>query len=89
MAQQVQPHRRRLRILGSAVLALAYVAAGRIDAFFHLQLQPWDLAAGWLLVEEAGSVITTWEGGAANGGGRIIAAGDKRVHAAAMASLRN
>jgi myo-inositol-1(or 4)-monophosphatase len=61
-ARGVQPRTRRLRILGSAVLALAYVAAGRIDAFFHLHLQPWDLAAAWLLVEEAGGVITTWEG---------------------------
>jgi myo-inositol-1(or 4)-monophosphatase len=36
----------------------------------------------------AGGIITTWEGGAPNAGGRIVAAGDKRVHAAALAALR-
>lgn len=61
-AQEVQPRSRRLRIMGSAVLALAYVAAGRIDCFVHLHLQPWDLAAAWLLLKEAGGTITTWEG---------------------------
>ncbi|MGI8586359.1 MAG: inositol monophosphatase family protein [Chloroflexia bacterium] len=62
-AVQVQPEVRRLRILGSAVLAMAYVANGRIDAFFHLHLQPWDLAAAWLLIEEAGGRCINWFGG--------------------------
>ena len=61
-AVAMQPQARRLRILGSAVLALAYVAAGRVDAFFHLQLQPWDLAAVWLILAEAGGTLTTWSG---------------------------
>ncbi|HMA37515.1 MAG TPA: inositol monophosphatase family protein [Chloroflexia bacterium] len=61
-AVEVQPQVRRLRILGSAVLAMAYVACGRIDAFFHLHLQPWDLAAAWLLIEEAGGTCSTWAG---------------------------
>ncbi|HUS15963.1 MAG TPA: inositol monophosphatase family protein [Chloroflexia bacterium] len=59
-AAQVQPEVRRVRILGSAVLAMAYVACGRLDAFFHLHLQPWDLAAAWLLIEEAGGKCNDW-----------------------------
>lgn len=61
-AAWVQPNVKRLRLLGSAVLALAYVAAGRFDAYYHLSLQPWDIAAGSLLVREAGGTITDWSG---------------------------
>jgi len=49
---------------GSAALDLAYVAAGRLDGFWEFHLQPWDLAAGRLLVEEAGGRLTDAEGGA-------------------------
>jgi myo-inositol-1(or 4)-monophosphatase len=62
LATWVQPMVRRWRLLGSAVLAMAYVAAGRFDAYFHLSLQPWDLGAASLLVEEAGGLTTDWEG---------------------------
>jgi len=51
-----------VRVLGSAALGLAYVAAGRLDTYFHLALQPWDTAAGALLVAEAGGRCTTLEG---------------------------
>ncbi len=44
--------------LGSAALDLAYVAAGRADGFWELRLKPWDVAAGALLVQEAGGVVT-------------------------------
>jgi myo-inositol-1(or 4)-monophosphatase len=47
-----------VRRAGSASLDLAYVAAGRFDGFWELKLMPWDMAAGWLLVEEAGGVVT-------------------------------
>ena len=43
---------------GAAALDLAYLAAGRFDGFWELKLMPWDMAAGWLLVEEAGGVVT-------------------------------
>jgi len=43
---------------GSAALDLAYVAAGRFDGFWELKLNPWDTAAGWLLVAEAGGIVT-------------------------------
>ena len=58
----MQPHVKRLRLLGSAVLAMAYVAAGRFDAYYHLSLQPWDIAAASLMVTEAGGRITDWDG---------------------------
>jgi myo-inositol-1(or 4)-monophosphatase len=51
------------RRLGSAALALAYVAAGRADAFFEPGLGAWDLAAGSLLVREAGGVVSDLAGG--------------------------
>ncbi len=51
-----------VRRSGSAVLDLCAVAAGRAELFFELRLQPWDYAAGALLVEEAGGKITTVEG---------------------------
>ncbi len=51
-----------LRVLGSATLALAYVAAGWLDAYFHLGLKPWDTAAGMLMIKEAGGRCSTLEG---------------------------
>jgi myo-inositol-1(or 4)-monophosphatase len=51
-----------IRRLGSAALDLAYVAAGRFDAFWELNLSAWDMAAGKLLVEEAGGKATQYDG---------------------------
>ena len=53
-----------VRRLGSAALNLCYVAAGRLDAYWALNVKAWDVAAGWLLVEEAGGKVTAPEGGA-------------------------
>jgi myo-inositol-1(or 4)-monophosphatase len=54
---------RAVRRLGSAALDLAYVAAGRLDGFWEERLHPWDMAAGVLLVEEAGGTVTDMDGG--------------------------
>ena len=86
-ARCAQPRSRRLRILGSAVLALAYVAAGRIDSFFQLRLQPWDLAAAWLLVEEAGGLITTWEGAPLSLAAPGVVAANPTLHPQVLALL--
>ncbi len=51
---------------GSAALDLAYLAAGRFDGFWELKLHPWDVAAGVLIVEEAGGKITDFSGGSYN-----------------------
>jgi myo-inositol-1(or 4)-monophosphatase len=50
------------RRLGSAALDLCYVAAGRMDIFFEIQLKPYDIAAGLLLVQEAGGMISKFDG---------------------------
>ena len=51
-----------IRRAGTAALDLAYVAAGRVDGFFEIGLKPWDVAAGALLVREAGGVVTNFMG---------------------------
>lgn len=51
-----------IRRLGSAALELAYVASGRIEAYFERNLKPWDYAAGMLLIEEAGGTFTGYKG---------------------------
>jgi len=53
-----------IRRFGSASLDLAYVAAGRFDGFWERSLQSWDIAAGIVLVREAGGMITDLRGGA-------------------------
>ena len=52
-----------VRRSGAAALDLAYLAAGRFDGFWELKMMPWDTAAGWLLVTEAGGVVTDLCGG--------------------------
>jgi myo-inositol-1(or 4)-monophosphatase len=52
-----------LRRMGSAALDLAYVACGKLIGFFEYDLNPWDVAAGALLVTEAGGQVTAWDGG--------------------------
>jgi myo-inositol-1(or 4)-monophosphatase len=60
---QVISHVRDIRRGGSAALDLAWLAAGRLDAFYELGLQPWDMAAGALIASEAGAVVATLGGG--------------------------
>lgn len=51
-----------VRRLGSAAIDLAYTAAGRFEGFFEVELGPWDVAAGKLILEEAGGKVTHWDG---------------------------
>ncbi|HEX2579407.1 MAG TPA: inositol monophosphatase family protein [Rhabdochlamydiaceae bacterium] len=55
-----------IRRFGSAAIDLAYVAAGRFDAYWEVSLQPWDFAAGLLLVEEAGGKLSHYDGSTCN-----------------------
>lgn len=57
-----QKRARGIRRAGAAALDLAYVAAGRLDGFWELKLKPWDVSAGTLLVQEAGGMVTTFDG---------------------------
>jgi myo-inositol-1(or 4)-monophosphatase len=65
---------------GSAALNLAYVAAGRLDGFWERPLQPWDLAAGSLLVEEAGGRVTGYDGERVSPYDREIVASNGPLH---------
>jgi myo-inositol-1(or 4)-monophosphatase len=83
-----------LRRCGSAAMDLASVAAGRADGFFELNLNPWDVAAGSLLVAEAGGIVTDFGGGSSFMETGNIIAGTGPTHAlileqagAAMAGL--
>jgi len=64
MAQMrdILPKVRDIRRMGAAAVDLAYVACGRLDAFWEMDLKPWDTAAGWLVVEEAGGMVTDFAG---------------------------
>jgi len=78
-----------VRILGAAALHLAYVAAGRIEAFWEPALNPWDLAAGSLLVEEAGGRISHMSGAPFRVDCRDVLATNGRVHAEMVKLLRS
>ncbi|HKQ60585.1 MAG TPA: inositol monophosphatase family protein [Candidatus Polarisedimenticolaceae bacterium] len=78
---------RGVRRLGSAVLDLAWVAAGRLDGFWELRLGPWDVAAASLFVEEAGGRITNVMGGAVNLDAPTVIASNGRIHDEMLAVL--
>jgi myo-inositol-1(or 4)-monophosphatase len=69
-----------VRRAGSAALDLAYVACGRLDAFWEFGLNPWDMAAGLLLVEEAGGRISDMKGGPVSLRGAHVLADNGGVH---------
>jgi myo-inositol-1(or 4)-monophosphatase len=70
-----------VRRAGSAALDLAYVAAGRLDAFWEFNINPWDTAAGYLLVEEAGGKMTGFSGQPFRLDSREILASNGLIHA--------
>jgi myo-inositol-1(or 4)-monophosphatase len=75
MVRTVLAEAEDIRRAGSAALDLAYVAAGRLDAFWEIGLKPWDIAAGALMVREAGGRCTDFRGeGGFIDGGNVIAA---------------
>jgi myo-inositol-1(or 4)-monophosphatase len=71
---------RGVRRDGSAALDLCYVASGRLDAYWELKLHAWDVAAGNLLVEEAGGRVSGLDGGAAPRDGRHVVASNGHLH---------
>jgi len=82
-------HRARaVRRLGSAALDLCYVAAGRFDAFWEQHLKPWDVAAGALVVTEAGGRITGMDGGAFDVRAGHLVASNGNVHEAILEVIR-
>jgi len=81
MMRAVMEQTAGIRRPGSAALDLAYVAAGRVDAFWEIGLKPWDTAAGTLLIQEAGGRVGTLTGGAYTQGGNVIAGSPKAYEA--------
>jgi myo-inositol-1(or 4)-monophosphatase len=79
---------RAVRRDGSAALNLAYLAAGRFDGFWELKLHPWDVAAGLLMVEEAGGRASDLAGGPPPRSGVEIVASNGRIHDAMLEILR-
>ena len=80
---------RGIRRLGSAAIDLAYVAAGRFDGFWEVNLNPWDMAAGVLLVREAGGMVTGFDGGPHTIAMKQVAASNGLIHRAMLSVLGN
>lgn len=78
--QALAPKVRNLRAGGSAALHLAYVAAGRLSAYTEVGLNPWDIAAGALLVQESGGMITSTAGEPYDLSVRHVTASNKKLH---------
>jgi myo-inositol-1(or 4)-monophosphatase len=77
-----------IRRAGSAALDLCNVACGRFDAFWELVLAPWDVAAGMLMVQEAGGIITDLDGNRAEVTAEAFVAGNPAMHAWLLQTLR-
>ncbi|UCF67497.1 MAG: inositol monophosphatase [Acidobacteriota bacterium] len=80
--RELLPHTAGLRRAGAASIDLAWLASGRCDGFWEEGLGPWDIAAGALLIEEAGGVVTDFSGGARYLDTGAIVAATPGVHAA-------
>jgi myo-inositol-1(or 4)-monophosphatase len=85
---EIQPRFAGLRRFGAAALDLAWVAAGRVDAFWERDLSPWDMAAGVILVREAGGFVTDLDGGEDMFTKGHIAAGNDTMHREVLRLLR-
>lgn len=77
-----------LRRTGSAALDLCYVAAGRLDGFWEVRLNPWDMAAGIVILTEAGGTVTDFSGGAHSIYGKELVASNGLIHQAMLEVIR-
>jgi myo-inositol-1(or 4)-monophosphatase len=77
----------RLSRYGGDCYAYCMLASGHVDLVIETGLKPHDIVALIPIIEGAGGIVTNWEGGSAVEGGRVVAAGDKRMHAAALTLL--
>ena len=80
VASALWPGVQSVRVMGSAALGLAYAACARLDIYLHLSLSPWDLAAGILLVEEAGGAISELDGQPVSIQSKSVIATSKAIH---------
>jgi myo-inositol-1(or 4)-monophosphatase len=77
-----------IRRAGSAAIDLAHIASGSVDGFFELHLSPWDIAAGSLLIREAGGYITDFAGGGQYLLEGNVVAGNRSIHAEILQIIR-
>jgi myo-inositol-1(or 4)-monophosphatase len=77
----------RLSRYGGDCYAYCMLAAGHIDLVIETELKPYDILALIPIIRGAGGIVTSWEGGPAEAGGRVVAAGDARTHEAALRLL--
>jgi myo-inositol-1(or 4)-monophosphatase len=80
---------RGVRRFGSAAIDLAYTAAGRFDAFYEYGLNEWDVAAGSLILEEAGGKVTSWKGDDKFVSHATILASNGSIHKAALEIIQS
>lgn len=78
----------KLTRYGTDCYAYAMVAAGQVDLVIEAGLNAYDVVAPMAVIEQAGGIVTAWDGGPATNGGRIIAAGNADIHAEAIAILQ-
>jgi myo-inositol-1(or 4)-monophosphatase len=87
--QALSPKVRNLRVTGSAALHLAYVASGRLTGFWEIGLNPWDIAAGALLIQEAGGKVTDTLGGPYSLFVKNVAASNGVIHDEFIGALQD
>jgi len=87
MFKALLPQAAGIRRPGSAALDLAYVAAGRLDGFWEIGLKPWDMAAGILLIQEAGGMVGDFRGGHQHYETGNLVAGNNKVYAAMLQAI--
>lgn len=88
MFKTLLPRTAGIRRAGAAALDLAYVAAGRLDGFWEIGLKPWDMAAGMLLIQEAGGIIGDFRGGQDFFTSGNVVTGNARVYEALVAAIQ-
>jgi myo-inositol-1(or 4)-monophosphatase len=79
----------KLSRYGGDCYAYCMLAAGHVDLVIETELKPYDIVALVPIITGAGGIVTTWDNGPAVAGGRVVAASDKRVHAAALEMLKS
>lgn len=85
--ERLTPRVGGIRRLGAGAVDLAYVACGRLDAYWEQSVSAWDIAAGVILVEEAGGVVTNTLGGELDLGGGTMLAATPAIHADLLEAL--
>ena len=85
--RQILPNCRDIRRLGSAALDLCYVARGTFDGYYEIALKPWDYAAGMLIAQEAGALISDVHGKSIEFSNNSVVAANSQIHAQILRTI--